>query len=98
MKGGETVWVDGVLPVAMRAGHWLIIDEIDFVEPAIIAVLTAVLEPGGRLLLKEKGDEIVTPHPAFRLFATANAAGAMSVYRHLYQGANLLNEAFLDRW
>jgi cobaltochelatase CobS len=98
VKGGETQWVDGVLPVAMRAGHWLIIDEIDFAEPAILAVLTAVLEPNGRLLLKEKGDEIVEPHPSFRLFATANAAGAMSAYRHLYQGANLLNEAFLDRW
>ncbi len=98
VKGGETIWVDGVLPVAMRAGYWLVIDEIDFAEPAILAVLTAVLEPGGRLPLKEKGDEIVTPHPSFRLFATANAAGAMSIYRHLYQGANLLNEAFLDRW
>jgi cobaltochelatase CobS len=98
VKGGETKWVDGVLPLAMRAGHWLVIDEIDFAEPAILAVLTAVLEPGGRLLLKEKGDEIVTPHPAFRLFATANAVGAMSAYRHLYQGANLMNEAFLDRW
>jgi cobaltochelatase CobS len=98
VKGGETQWVDGVLPLAMRAGHWLVIDEIDFAEPAILAVLTAVLEPGGRLLLKEKGDEIIVPHPAFRLFATANAVGAMSAYRHLYQGANLMNEAFLDRW
>lgn len=98
VKGGETVWVDGVLPVAMREGYWLIIDELDFAEPSILAVLTAVLEPNGRLLLKERGNEIVTPHPAFRLFATANAAGAMSAYRHLYQGANLLNEAFLDRW
>ncbi|QBR03184.1 AAA family ATPase [Paraburkholderia pallida] len=98
VKGGETVWVDGVLPVAMREGYWLIIDELDFAEPSILAVLTAVLEPNGKLLLKERGNEIVTPHPAFRLFATANAAGAMSAYRHLYQGANLLNEAFLDRW
>jgi cobaltochelatase CobS len=98
VKGGETVWVDGVLPTAMREGYWLIIDELDFAEPSILAVLTAVLEPGGRLLLKERGNEIVEPHPAFRLFATANAAGAMSAYRHLYQGANLLNEAFLDRW
>jgi cobaltochelatase CobS len=98
VKGGETVWVDGVLPVAMREGYWLIIDELDFAEPAILAVLTAVLEPNGSLLLKERGNEIVTPHPGFRLFATANAAGAMSAYRHLYQGANLLNEAFLDRW
>lgn len=98
VKGGETVWVDGVLPTAMRDGHWLVIDELDFAEPSILAVLTAVLEPGGRLLLKERGNEIVEPHPSFRLFATANAAGAMSAYRHLYQGANLLNEAFLDRW
>ncbi|WP_321788804.1 AAA family ATPase [Paraburkholderia sp. J94] len=98
VKGGETVWVDGVLPVAMREGYWLIIDELDFAEPSILAVLTAVLEPNGKLLLKERGNEIVTPHPSFRLFATANAAGAMSAYRHLYQGANLLNEAFLDRW
>lgn len=98
VKGDETIWVDGVLPVAMREGDWLIIDELDFAEPSILAVLTAVLEPNGRLLLKERGNEIVAPHPSFRLFATANAAGAMSGYRHLYQGANLLNEAFLDRW
>jgi cobaltochelatase CobS len=98
VKGGETIWVDGVLPVAMREGYWLIIDELDFAEPSILAVLTAVLEPNGRLLLKERGNEIIEPHPSFRLFATANAAGAMSAYRHLYQGANLLNEAFLDRW
>jgi cobaltochelatase CobS len=98
VKGGETLWVDGVLPTAMREGLWLIVDEIDFAEPSILAALTAVLEPQGRLVLKEKGNEIVAPHPSFRLFATANAVGAMSQFRHLYQGANLMNEAFLDRW
>jgi cobaltochelatase CobS len=98
VKGGETLWVDGVLPTAMREGLWLIVDEIDFAEPSILAALTAVLEPHGRLTLKERGNEVVAPHPAFRLFATANAVGAMSQFRHLYQGANLMNEAFLDRW
>ncbi|MFL9962288.1 AAA family ATPase [Paraburkholderia sediminicola] len=98
VKGGETLWVDGVLPTAMREGLWLIVDEIDFAEPSILAALTAVLEPHGRLVLKEKGNEIVAPHPSFRLFTTANAVGAMSRFRHLYQGANLMNEAFLDRW
>ncbi|BBU31390.1 hypothetical protein BTHE68_51240 [Burkholderia sp. THE68] len=98
VKGGETIWVDGVLPTAMRDGLWLIVDEVDFAEPAILAVLTSVLESAGHLLLKEKGNEIVTPHPSFRLFATANAVGAMSAFRHLYQGANVMNEAFLDRW
>ena len=98
VKGGETVWVDGVLPKAMREGHWLILDELDFAEPAILSVLNAVLEPKGKLMLKEKGCEVVAPHPNFRLFATANGVGRMVVYRHLYQGVNIMNEAFLDRW
>jgi len=98
VKGGETVWVDGTLPKALREGLWLIVDELDFAEPAILSVLNAVLEPNGKLMLKEKGHEEVTPHPDFRLFATANAVGCMAAYRHLYQGTNIMNEAFLDRW
>lgn len=98
VKGGETVWVDGILPHAMRLGLWLIVDELDFAEPAILSVLNSVLEPGGKLTLKEKGHEIVTPHADFRLFATANSVGVMSQFRGLYQGTNLMNEAFLDRW
>lgn len=98
VKGSETVWVDGLLPMAMRKGLWLIVDEIDFAEPAILSVLNAVLEQGGKLTLKEKGHEIVEAHPNFRLFATANGIGCMAAYRGLYQGTNLMNEAFLDRW
>jgi len=98
VKGGETVWVDGALPLAMRNGYWLIIDELGFAESAILSVLNYVLEPNGKLTLKEKGHEIVEPHANFRLFATDNAAGCMSDYRSLYQGTNLMNEAFMDRW
>jgi cobaltochelatase CobS len=98
VKGGETVWVDGTLPKAMREGAWLIVDELDFAEPAILSVLNAILEPNGALMLKEKGHEIVKPHKDFRVFATANGVGCMASYRGLYQGTNLMNEAFLDRW
>ncbi len=98
VKGGETVWVDGLLPMAMRMGYWLILDEIDFAEPAILAVMNDVLEAGGKLTLKEKGHEIIEPHPNFRIFATANSVGCMQNFRHLYQGTNIMNEAFLDRW
>jgi cobaltochelatase CobS len=98
VKGGETVWVDGTLPKAMREGHWLIVDELDFAEPAILSVLNAVLEKAGKLMLKEKGHELVEPHENFRLFGTANGVGVMAQYRGLYQGTNLMNEAFLDRW
>jgi len=98
VKGGETVWVDGALPLAMRRGYWLIIDEIDFAEAQILSVLNPVTEKNGKLFLKEKGHEIVEPHKYFRLFATANTVGCMEEYRFLYQGANLMNSALLDRF
>lgn len=96
--GGETVWVDGALPFAMKSGVWLIIDELDFAEPAILSVLNSVLEIGGSLTLKEKGGEIILPHKNFRICSTTNTAGCMSGFRHMYQGTNLLNDAFLDRF
>lgn len=98
VKGGETVWVDGALPLAMRNGYWLIIDEIDFGEPQILSVLNSVAEKNGVLFLKEKGHEIVVPHEKFRLLATANTVGIMEDCRHIYQGANLMNKALLDRF
>ena len=97
-SGGEMIWVDGTLPLALRNGYWLILDEIDYAEPFALAVLNAVLEMDGTLELKEKGHELVIPHPDTRIFATGNTIGAMSEYRGLYQGTNLLNEAFVDRW
>lgn len=97
-KGGETSWVDGALPLAMRRGYWLIIDELDFAEASILSVLNSVAEKGGKLFLKEKGHEIVVPHKDFRLLATANTAGIMENCRHIYQGANILNRALLDRF
>lgn len=98
VKGGETVWIDGALPMAMREGHWLIIDELDYAEPAMLGALNPVLEPRGKLNLKEKGHEIIRPHDDFRVLATANTVGVMEQYRSLYPGTNVMNEAFLDRW
>ena len=100
-NGGTSMeWIDGALPYAMRNGCWLIIDEIDYAEPAILSALNAVLERNGTrsLMLKEKGNEIVQAHPDFRIFATGNTLGQMSEYRSLYQGTGIMNEAFNDRW
>lgn len=98
VKGAETIWVDGVLPKAMRDGDWLVLEEIDFAEPALLSILNTVLEKDGPLVLKEKGHEIVPRHPNFRIFGTGNTIGAMQKFRGLYQGASIMNEAFMDRW
>ncbi len=95
---GATVWQDGVLPTAMKEGHWLLLDELDSAEPAILSLLNPVLEEHPILVLKENGGEVVKPHPDFRIFATANSIGAMQDKQGLYAGTNTMNGAFLDRW
>lgn len=95
---GETHWVDGVLPTAMRKGYWILFDEIDFADPAVLSLLHPVLEQNPMITLKENGGEIIKPHPMFRVFATANSIGAMSDRAGAYGGTNTMNEAFLDRW
>lgn len=96
--GGETVWQDGVLPTAMRKGYWLLLDELDFADPAVLSLLHPVLEEDSRLTLKENGGEIIRPHENFRVFATANSIGAMQDRAGSYGGTNQMNEAFMDRW
>jgi cobaltochelatase CobS len=95
---GETIWVDGVLPTAMRKGYWILFDEIDFADPAVLSLLHPVLEQNPMLTLKENGGEIIKPNSLFRVFATANSVGAMSDRSGAYGGTNTMNEAFLDRW
>lgn len=95
---GGTYWVDGVLPTAMRNGYWILLDELDFADPAVLSLLHPVLEQNPMLTLKENGGEIIKPHPLFRIFATSNSIGAMSDRASAYGGTNTMNEAFLDRW
>ncbi len=98
-KGGETIWIDGILPDAMKKGQWIIFDEIDFALPEILAVLHGVLEGDeSHLILAEKDGEVVRAEKGFRVFGTANTIGADAEDRGLYQGTVVMNEAFLDRW
>jgi len=93
----ETVFVKGILPQALEGGHILQLDEVDAMQPEVGFVLQQVLEPGGRLLLTDTGEDIA-PHDDFRLVATANTLGFGSDSGLYASGTNVLNFSWLDRW
>jgi cobaltochelatase CobS len=80
----------------MREGHVFVFDEIDLLDPAILAGLNGIAE-GAPLVLPDNGGEVVYPHPDFRFVATGNTncGGDDS---GLYQGTFQQNAAFGDRF
>lgn len=96
-KNGEVYFQYGILPMAMRDGQILVLEEVDAATPEILFVLQGVMEENGSLTLAENGGEIIHPHPDFRLVATANTLG-LGDETSLYTGTSVLNASHLDRW
>jgi MoxR-like ATPase len=96
VKNSETVFAYGLVPLAMKKGFWLLLDEIDYAEPEHTSVLQAILE-GKSLVLTSNEGEILEPNPSFRIFATGNTTGRGDS-TDSYHGTNFMNSAFLDRW
>lgn len=91
LEKGETKWVDGLLVMAMKKGYWFHADEINAASPEINFVLHSLLDDDARIVLVEKGDEVVIPHENFRFFAAMNPPTE-------YAGAKELNKALLSRF
>jgi cobaltochelatase CobS len=91
-----TNFQEGLLPYAMRRPCALVFDEYDAGRPDVLFVIQRVLEQDGKLTLLEN-NQVITPHPLFRLFATANTLG-MGDSTGLYHGTQVLNQGQLDRW
>ncbi|XP_030054953.1 midasin [Microcaecilia unicolor] len=70
---GAFEWVDGMLVQALQSGDWLLMDNVNFCSSSVLDRLNALLEPGGSLVMSERGVidgciPTVVPHPNFRLF------------------------------
>lgn len=93
--GQEWKWADGPLLAAMKFGGILLLDEGNFLHPAVIGGLNTILD-GAPLLVPETG-EMVTPHPDFRVAFTANAVAHDSDAAN-YRGIQRQSIALLDRF
>lgn len=86
----------GILTWALQHPCALIFDEYDAGRPDVMFVIQRVLEVEGKLTLLDQ-NRVIAPHPAFRLFATANTVG-LGDASGLYHGTQPLNQGQLDRW
>ena len=98
LKDGKqiTEFKEGLLPWAMSRPCALLFDEYDAARPDVMFVLQRVLESSGKLTLLDQ-NKVISAHPAFRLFATANTFG-MGDATGMYHGTNPINQGQLDRW
>lgn len=98
LKGGETEFELGSLPLAMMNGWIYCADEYDFAQPSVLAVYQSVLE-GKPLVIKEAPAHlrVIKPHPNFRFVATGNTNGSGDE-TGLYQGTLIQNSANYDRF
>ncbi len=91
-----TEFREGILPWAYQHNVALVFDEYDAGRPDVMFVIQRVLESSGRLTLLDQA-RVLKPHPAFRLFATANTVG-LGDTTGLYHGTQQINQAQMDRW
>jgi cobaltochelatase CobS len=91
-----TEFRDGILPWALQHNIALCFDEYDAGRPDVMFVIQRVLEVSGRLTLLDQ-NKVIRPHPAFRLFATANTVG-LGDTSGLYHGTQQINQGQMDRW
>ncbi len=91
-----TQFQEGILPWALRNPTAIVFDEYDAGRADVMFVIQRVLESDGKLTLLDQ-NEVITPNPYFRLFATANTVG-LGDTTGLYHGTQQINQAQLDRW
>jgi len=91
-----TEFREGILPWALQHPTALVFDEYDAGRPDVMFVIQRVLEVEGKLTLLDQS-RVIRPHPAFRLFATANTIG-LGDTTGLYHGTQQINQGQMDRW
>jgi cobaltochelatase CobS len=98
LKAGKqvTAFREGILPWALQHPCALVFEEYDAGRADVMFVIQRVLEAEGKLTLLDQ-NRVIQPHPAFRLFATANTVG-LGDTTGLYHGTQQINQGQMDRW
>ena len=98
LKDGKQItdFQEGILPWALRNPTAIVFDEYDAGRADVMFVIQRVLEVDGKLTLLDQ-NKVITPHPYFRIFSTANTVG-LGDTTGLYHGTQQINLCQMDRW
>ncbi|XP_067673927.1 midasin-like [Haliotis asinina] len=71
-EGGRFAWRDGPLLQALKAGNWVVLDELNLASQSVLEGLNACLDHRAEVFIPELGKTFTIQHEQTRLFACQN--------------------------
>uniref|UniRef100_A0A8C6R246 Midasin n=1 Tax=Nannospalax galili TaxID=1026970 RepID=A0A8C6R246_NANGA len=71
-KGGEFAWRDGPLLAALKAGHWIVLDELNLASQSVLEGLNACFDHRGEIFVPELGMSFQVQHEKTKIFGCQN--------------------------
>ncbi|NXX88474.1 MDN1 protein, partial [Centropus bengalensis] len=90
-KGGEFAWRDGPLLAALKAGHWIVLDELNLASQSVLEGLNACFDHRAEIYVPELGMNFHVQHKKTKIF------GCQNPYRQ-GGGRKGLPKSFLNRF
>jgi cobaltochelatase CobS len=90
---GSTVWQDGVLPECMRKGYWLMIEEINAIDPGVAKILNELLDNRSITITIAGRPRTVKAAEGFRLICATNPPD-----NPIYKGIESMSFELMDRF
>uniref|UniRef100_A0A8C3BNE5 Midasin n=1 Tax=Cairina moschata TaxID=8855 RepID=A0A8C3BNE5_CAIMO len=90
-RGGEFAWRDGPLLAALKAGHWIVLDELNLASQSVLEGLNACFDHRAEIYVPELGMNFHVQHKKTKIF------GCQNPYRQ-GGGRKGLPKSFLNRF
>ncbi|XP_040284697.1 midasin isoform X1 [Bufo bufo] len=71
-KGGEFAWRDGPLLSALKAGHWVVLDELNLASQSVLEGLNACFDHRAEVYIPELGMHFQVQHEKTKIFGCQN--------------------------
>ncbi|XP_015604930.1 midasin [Cephus cinctus] len=95
-QGGEFAWRDGPFLRALRAGHWILLDELNLASQSVLEGLNACLDHRGEVYIPELA-KTFSVEPGTKLFACQNPLRQGGARRGLPKSfLNRFTQVFID--